>query len=57
VQSAIDEAMSELDAVTQKNAARVERTERTGRALSDVVGEIAESVGHFRLREAARKVA
>jgi methyl-accepting chemotaxis protein len=57
VQSAIDEAMRELDAVTQKNAARVERTERTGRALSDVVGEIAESVGHFRLREAARKVA
>lgn len=49
--------MRNLDGVTQQNAAMVERTERTGRALNDETGEIAESVGRFRLRVSARKAA
>ena len=49
--SAISEAVRQLDGVTQQNAAMVERTERTGRALSEEVGEIADTVARFRLRE------
>ena len=55
--TAISEAVRQLDTFTQQNAAMVERTERTGRALSDEVGEIAETVAHFRLREATRAAA
>ena len=54
---AIDEAMRQVDGVTQQNAAMVERTERTGRALSDEVGDITDSVARFKLREAVRKAA
>ena len=55
--SAISEAVRRLDACTQQNAAMVERTERTGRALSEEVGEINGTVARFRLREATRAAA
>jgi len=54
---AIAEAVRQLDAFTQANAAMVERTERTGRALTEEVGEIAETLSRFRLRGATRAAA
>ena len=50
---AVDEAMRRLDAFTQQNAAMVERTDQAGRSARDEVGEIAEAVARFRLREEA----
>ena len=48
---AVDEAMRQLDAFTQQNAAMVERTDQAGRSMRDEAAEIAEAVARFRLRE------